>query len=65
MEAIKGNIGAIPDFTVTVVFSPQRHGSKDGARGSRRERMIYPSNVDPFTYPPLPAILAAANSLAT
>jgi hypothetical protein len=23
MEAIKGNIGAIPDFTVTVVFSSQ------------------------------------------
>jgi hypothetical protein len=42
MEAIKGNmeairdIAAISDFTVAVVFSPHRLGSKEVARGSRR-----------------------------
>jgi hypothetical protein len=42
VEAIKGNIWAVQVFTGPVVFSPQRQGSKDGARGSLRRKMIYP-----------------------
>jgi hypothetical protein len=34
VEAIKGNIGAIPAFAGIVVFSPQRPESKGDARGS-------------------------------
>jgi hypothetical protein len=34
MEAIKGNIWAIPDFTDPVVFSSQGRRSKEGASGS-------------------------------
>jgi hypothetical protein len=61
VEVIKGNIGAIPAFTGVVVFSPQRQGSKEGARGSLDERMIYPSALDPFTCRPLPIIVAEEN----
>jgi hypothetical protein len=49
MEAIKGDIGAIPDFADAVVFSPQALRSKDVARGSTDRRMIYPLLVVPFT----------------
>jgi hypothetical protein len=33
MKAIKGIIGAIPNITVTDVFSSQEPGSKEGAMG--------------------------------
>jgi len=49
MEAIKGNIGAIPDFTDAVAFSPQPPASKDIAKGSMDGRMIYPYKSAPFT----------------
>jgi hypothetical protein len=63
MEFIKGNIGAIPDFTGAVVFSPQPRGSKDVANGSVDGRMIYPNGSAPFTSMPLPTISATEISL--
>jgi hypothetical protein len=66
VEAIKGNIGAIPAFAGIVVFSPQRPESKGDARGSFWGRMVYPFGLGPFTCPPLPVIGAAKeNSLVT
>jgi hypothetical protein len=61
MGAIKGNIGAIRAFTAIVVFSPQERRSKEGAKGSLPERMIYPYTHEPFTWRHLPTILAKAN----
>src|ERR1700755_2322103 len=56
VEAIKGDIWAIPAFTDTVVFSPQPQGSKGDARGSLDKRMVYPFGIGPFTFPPSPAM---------
>ena len=72
MEAIKGNIGAIPlfpadaAFLLSLRFFPQHaRRSKNGARGSLGERMIYRSEVTRFTCALLPTILAKTNSPAT
>jgi hypothetical protein len=61
MAVIKGHIWAIPDLCGHIVFSSQGQGSKDGARGSPQDRMIYPSTVNPFAWLPVAARLAAAN----
>src|SRR6185437_17106804 len=72
MEAIKGNIGAIPlfpagaAFLLSLRFFPQHaRRSKNGARGSLGERMIYRCEVTRFTRALLPTILAKTNSPAT
>jgi hypothetical protein len=65
MEAIKGNIGAIPDFTDRVVFRRNRADQHMVLGGSLDERMIFPYSSTPFTQRPLPAILAKTNFPAT
>ena len=57
MKAINGDIGAIPISTVTKVFCRSDTDHKKVLMGSMRERIIYPSRVDPFTWRPVPLIL--------